>query len=206
MHFIRSLIVLHRAFRRRDARTRIHALLRFLSCPFRRVLRHLPREGRLLDVGCGHGVFLVLAAMRGMRATGVDPDTRKIRRTGGVEMVIGYDPVVRGRFDAVSIIDVLYKIPIEQWDPLLTRARERLVEGGILLVKEQDPTARIKNSWNAAQEWVAAQLRLTLGEAFSYEPPAVFAARLERLGLRDVRVLPVDRGYPHPHILYIARR
>jgi 2-polyprenyl-3-methyl-5-hydroxy-6-metoxy-1,4-benzoquinol methylase len=206
VHFIRSLIVLHRAFGRRDARTRIHALLRFLSCPFQRVLRHLPSGGRLLDIGCGHGVFVVLAATRGTRATGVDPDQRKIRRTSGVQMIAGYDEAVRGTFDAVSIIDVLYKIPIEAWDPLLLRARERLAAGGVLLIKEQDPTARIKNSWNAVQEWIAARLGLTLGKAFSYEAPAVFATRLERLGFRDIRVIPVGSGYPHPHVLYTARR
>jgi len=122
------------------------------------------------------------------------------------QYVVAYDDAIRGTFDAIAIIDVLYKIPIAEWDALLTRARERLPEGGMLLIKEQDPTARIKNSWNRAQEWLASRLHLTLGESFSYEPPAAFRARLERLGFRDVETRRIDFGYPHAHALYVGRR
>jgi 2-polyprenyl-3-methyl-5-hydroxy-6-metoxy-1,4-benzoquinol methylase len=203
---IRALIVLHRAFRSRDPRTRIHALLRFLTCPFLRVVRLVPPGARLLDIGAGHGVFSALAADRGAHGIAVEPDLRKVLPLGGVQFVIGFDDVVRGTFDVVAINDVLYKVPLPEWDALLTRARERLPHGGTLLVKEQDPTAHVKNSWNRAQEWLASRLRLTLGESFSYESPAAFRARLERLGFRDVQARRIDFGYPHPHVLYVARR
>jgi 2-polyprenyl-3-methyl-5-hydroxy-6-metoxy-1,4-benzoquinol methylase len=227
--FIRALIVLHRAFRDRDLRTRFHALVRFLTCPFLRVVRLVPANARVLDIGAGHGVFAVLAIDRRARVTAVEPDVRKApfgshgwrlaaggwREAEGSasrqppaasHYVIGYDDVIRGTFDVVAIIDVLYKIPIGDWDALLTRARERLPQGGMLLVKEQDPTARIKNSWNRAQEWLASRLRLTLGESFSYESPAAFRARLERLGFRDVEARRIDFGYPHAHVVYVGRR
>jgi SAM-dependent methyltransferase len=247
--FIRALIVLHRAFRDRDLRTRLHALVRFLTCPFLRVVRLVPANARVLDIGAGHGVFAILAMDRGARVTAVEPDARKApfgscrvaelpscqnpgensatrqpgnpasrqpatgnRQPGNYyvvgydDVITGYDDVIRGTFDVVAIIDVLYKIPIAEWDALLTRALERLPLGGMLLVKEQDPTARIKNSWNRAQEWLATQLRLTLGESFSYESPAAFRARLERLGFRDVEARRIDFGYPHAHALYLARR
>jgi SAM-dependent methyltransferase len=262
--FIRALIVLHRAFRDRDLRTRFHVLVRFLTCPFLRVVRLVPANARVLDIGAGHGVFSVLAADRCARVVAVEPDVRKApfgcrlpvagcqnqgnepatpqhgnratsdgnaatrqpatgnwqpatrqpatgnRQPGNRQLashyVIGYDDVVTGTFDAIAIIDVLYKIPIADWDALLTRARERLPQGGMLLVKEQDPTARIRNSWNRAQEWLASRLRLTLGESFSYESPAAFRARLERLGFHDVETRRIDFGYPHAHVVYVGRR
>ena len=172
-----------------------------------RVLAAVPPGGSLLDIGAGHGLFAALAAARGARRiVAVEPDARKVRPIAGIEFVIGFDDVIAGTFDAISIIDVLYKIPIDQWDTLLARARARLAEGGLLIVKEQDPSARLKNSWNAIQERVATALHLTLGQSFSYEPPAAFRARLERLGLRDVQSRRIDFGYPHPHVLYVARR
>jgi SAM-dependent methyltransferase len=227
--------------------------VRFLTCPFLRVLRSVPPGARVLDVGAGHGVFSVLAANRRARVVAVEPDVRKVlgvpphppsapspppprgRRAldsgasrdlptetllpragegarsadegaaSRVQFVIGYDDVVRGTFDVVAINDVLYKLPFEQWDALLTRILERLPSGGMLLVKEHDPTARIKNTWNRWQESLAAKLHLTLGESFSYETPADFIARLRRLGFTDVQAKRIDFGYPHPHILYIAR-
>jgi 2-polyprenyl-3-methyl-5-hydroxy-6-metoxy-1,4-benzoquinol methylase len=181
-------------------------LLRFLTCPFLRVLDAVPREGLVLDLGAGHGLFARLVAARGAkRVVAVEPDLRKVQPVDGVAFVAGFDDVVRGRFDAVVIIDVLYKIPIADWDALLARGAARLGPGGVLVIKEHDPTARIKHGWNRLQEWLASKMRLTLGQSFSYETPATFSARLERAGFRDVCVERVDFGYPHPHVLFTAR-
>lgn len=171
-----------------------------------RVLDAVPSGASLLDIGAGHGLFAVLVHARGApRVVAVEPDARKVRRLAGVELVIGFDDVIAGTFDAISIIDVLYKIPIDQWDALLVRCRARLAEGGVLIIKEQDPSARLKNSWNAIQERIASALHLTLGRSFSYEPPATFIARLQHLGFIDVKARRIDFGYPHPHVLYFAR-
>jgi SAM-dependent methyltransferase len=120
-------------------------------------------------------------------------------------MIMGFDDCVRGRFDAITFVDVLYRFPIEEWDGVLLRCRARLRPGGMLLIKEHDPTARLKNGWNRVQEWFTDRVHLTLGESFAYEAPREFLARLERLGFADARARRVDFGYPHPHILYTAR-
>jgi len=204
--FIRALIVLHAVYRNRRARDRVHILLRFLTSPMLRVLTSVPPGASLLDIGAGHGLFAALAARGARRVVAVEPDLRKVRPIAGIEFVIGFDDVISGTFDAISIIDVLYKIPIDDWDALLTRCLARLSPGGVLIIKEQDPTARFKNAWNAIQERVATALHLTLGESFTYESPALFKARLERLGFADVRTRRIDFGYPHPHVLCVARR
>ncbi len=169
-----------------------------------RVLNALPPNGSLLDIGAGHGLFAVLAQPR--RVVAVEPDARKVRPIDGIEFVIGFDAVVAGTFDAISIIDVLYKIPLDEWDALLLRCLARLRAGGIVIIKEQDPTARFKNGWNAIQERGASALGLTLGESFTYESPAEFVARLQRLGFEGARSKRIDFGYPHPHLLYTARK
>jgi hypothetical protein len=104
----------------------------------------------------------------------------------------------------VAIVDVLYKLPIAEWDALLARAAARVRTGGLLIVKEQDPTARVKNAWNRLQERLASALGLTLGESFSYEPPRAFAERLRRHGFDVEAPRRIDFGYPHPHVLFLA--
>jgi len=169
-----------------------------------RVLNALPANASLLDIGAGHGLFAVLASGT-RRVVAVEPDARKVRPIDGIAFVIGFDDAIVGTFDAISIIDVLYKIPLDQWDALLTRCLSRLRTGGILIIKEQDPTARFKNAWNAIQERGASALGLTLGESFSYEAPSEFIARLQRLGFVSVNAKRIDFGYPHPHVMYTAR-
>ncbi len=207
LRFIRALIVLHRTFGSLPLEARLHMLVRLLTAPLLRVAREVPAGALLLDLGAGHGVFARLALDVGARRViAVEPDTRKLfGPLGGIDFVAGYDTCVRGTFDAVAIIDVLYKIPAEEWDALLARVAARLKPGGLLIVKEQDPTARVKNAWNRVQERLVSLISLTLGESFSYETPRDFTARLERAGFTDVKVRRVDFLYPHPHVLYTCR-
>ena len=207
MRFIRSLILLHRTFRSLPLKARLHAVARFLSAPLVRVAREVPPGALVLDLGSGHGLFARLALDAGARrVVALEPDGRKVfRNLGGIDFVIGYDACVRGTFDAVVILDVLYKIPLGEWDALLARMAARLRPGGRLIIKEQDPTARLKNSWNRAQEWLVSLAGLTLGESFTYEAPRDFVARLERAGFKEVQARPIDLFYPHPHVLYTAR-
>jgi SAM-dependent methyltransferase len=182
--------------------------MRFLTAPLLRVAREVPRGALLLDIGAGHGVFARLALDAGARrVVAVEPDLRKLfGPIGGIDFVAGYDGCVRGTFDAVAIIDVLYKIPTAEWDTLFARVAERLRPGGLLIIKEHDPTAQLKNGWNRAQERLVSLAGLTLGESFSYETPREFIARLEQAGFNEVRARRVDFFYPHAHILYTARR
>ena len=208
MGLLRNTIVTYRAYRKRPPGTRLHTLIRFLTCPFTRVLQSIPAEAHsLLEVGAGHALFSRLAAAHGIpRVVAVEPDLRKFGSVEGIQTVVAYDDAIRGTFDVVAMLDVFYAIPIANWDALLTRLFDRLSPGGTLLIKEMDP-ASIKNKWNRAQEWISMRLlRITMANAFDYERSEEFIARLERIGFRDVNAKRIDFGYPHPHLLYSARK
>ncbi len=208
-NLLRAFRFLARDFRREPLAVRIHVLGRFLTAPFLRLLRALPEEARLLDLGAGHGAFSHLAAeYRNARCIAVEPDLRKVLaapRRPGVLQVVGYSRCVRGSFDAIAILDVLYRIPVADWDAILGDARTNLRPGGLLLLKEIDPEDRLKGAWNRAQEKVADLLGMTLGDAFSYETQAQMTDRLARLGFERIEAVPLGAGYPHAHVLYRAR-
>lgn len=177
------------------------------------VLERLPGRGQLLDLGAGHGAFALLAVASGAVecAVALEPDFRKVLacarvREPRLRYVAGYTDALCGRFAAVSILDVLYRLPIEQWDDLLIAARDVLEPGGGLLLKEIDPTQRLKAAWNRLQERGADLLGLTLGDAFSYESPAAMRARLDRLGFASIEMIDLGAWYPHAHVLYVARK
>jgi 2-polyprenyl-3-methyl-5-hydroxy-6-metoxy-1,4-benzoquinol methylase len=205
-----ALATLHRNFSCFSLVKRAYVLGRFVSCPFLAVLDAIPAGASVLDIGAGHGAFACLAAEFGARSVlAFEPDLRKSLpsfRHPAVRFVAGFDDAVNGTFDVVTVIDVLYKLPLPEWDSLLARLRERLIPGGTLLLKELDPEHRCKAAWNRAQEHAANLVNLTLGRSFSYENRRQLTDRLGRLGFADVKVSDIGRGYPHAHILYSARR
>jgi hypothetical protein len=184
----------------------LHALIRFLTCPFLRVVAHVPQGGRVLEIGAGHGVFTALAKDAGAAtAIAVEPDLRKVfvaPRT--LQFVAGFDDAIRGRFDAIAMIDVLYAIPKSEWDPLFTRIAART---GLFLLKEMDPRRHLKNAWNRLQETISIKVtRITMAEAIVFEDPDGMVARLRLAGFTDVQIVKVDGGYPHPHVLYVCKK
>lgn len=207
---VRALAELHATYRRFPLRTRAHILVRFLTCPFLAVVEELPGDARVLEIGAGHGIFARLAAAAGARhVLAVEPDLRKSLpsfRHPGVRFVAAFDEAVAGRFEVVVMIDVLYKVPFPEWDALFARVRERLVPGGIFLLKELDPERRVRAAWNRAQEAFAGAAGMTLGQSFSYENPEQMRVRLARAGLVEIRTRRLGRWYPHAHMLYLARR
>lgn len=82
--------------------------------------------GRLLDVGCGGGAFLVWARRLGWEVVGVDPDPGAVRaaRGHGLEVHVGtLDEVELGaaRFDAIVLNHVIEHVS----DPVGTLAASR---------------------------------------------------------------------------------
>jgi SAM-dependent methyltransferase len=208
MSYFRALSLVRRTWSSAPAATRFHVLGRFLTCPFVRVLNHLPVQARVLDIGAGHGIFAHLALAGGARSVvAVEPDRRKIFLTypkPGLQVVGGYGDTVAGTFDAITLFDVLYRFPMAEWDGLFRSIRARLAPGGVFLLKELDPENRAKQLWNRTQERISDRIGLTLGEAFSYETRDQIRARLLAAGFAGFEAVEIGAGYPHAHILYKA--
>lgn len=207
-----------RLFRTAPAPVRAHVAVRWWSAPFPAVADAVPREGRVLEIGCGHGLFSAYAALRepGRRITGVDIDVEKIAHAQAAAQAAGSDRLVfeaapsgavpEGPWDAVVFVDVLYLLPAQEQRRLLTEAVSHLAPGGTLVVKEMGTEPSWKVRWNTAQETLSVKvLRITEGSSFDFVAPGTTARWLEELGL-DVDALRLDRGRVHPHHLLVARR
>lgn len=199
---------------------RFHVRARWFTCPFPAIERQVPRAGRVLEVGCGHGLLSLYLALAGdgRRVEGIDIDEHKIvlaqqaaanLRPG--EASVSFATVTPGEmpdgpFDAIVITDVLYLMADEVRRSVLDACADRLGPDGVLLVKEVDDTPRWKYRIAHAQEVVATRvLKYTQGADLEIVPVQQFADHLSGLGL-TVTAHRVDRGYPHAHALLVARR
>lgn len=206
-----ALRILNRTFRHYPPSARLHILIRYLTCPFTRTLDVIPQGGRILDIGAGHGLYARLAVEQGGREViAVEPDLRKALlpfNDPRVRFVAAFDDAISSTFDAVVINDVTYRIPIPERQALFRRVYQMLKPGGLFILKELDPAAPLKMMWARLQEALSdALLGVSLGEGFVYQSREEIESTLSDIGFSDFSARRIDRGYPHSHIVYTARR
>ena len=204
-------------YRDQSPGVRLHTFLRAWSAPLRAVVEALPREGRLLDVGCGHGLVANEAALRSpsLRVLGVDISEGKIasaRASVGSRANVDFrlaplEDVPETGFDAVSLIDVLYLVPKASWSAFLSACRDRIAPGGLLVLKEIGTRPRWKFERLKLQEFMSTRiLRITRGDTMHFESGEALGRRLAGLGFENVTLQRLDAGYTSPHLLVTARR
>jgi len=121
--------------------------------------RHLDRiesrvvRGRILDVGCAMGDFLMVARARGWDTLGVDPSpARQQAQAQGLRLVgrtILDAEVAPGTLEAVTFWDVVEHLPDPV--PALRRARELLKPGGVVAITV--PEADNLTVWLSGSRW-----------------------------------------------------
>lgn len=160
-----------RLYRHQRGAGKLLQVYRPYICPFETVLEHVPEGAEVLDVGCGGGLFLGLAAgTRGLRAgLGFDANAGVIEIANG--MAAAFDtlsfrcidvgePWPEGAFDVVSMIDVMHHIPPAVQPAILPMVAARLRPGGVFLYKDINGADRLRAAANRlhdlvlAQEWV----------------------------------------------------
>ena len=189
-------------------------LARHLMAPLARVLAAVPPQGRLLDVGCGHGLFANAAALGSpaRQVLGVDPSGAKIAvarsSSAGlpnVRYVQGTVQEIAERdFDAISILDVLYLLPIEEKLALLRACRERIAPDGVLILKTNDTRPPWKYRVARLQEEAMTGLGLTMGHGLYFLSREQNAGLLELAGFRP-SIVDLDSWLPYPHVMFVSR-
>jgi 2-polyprenyl-6-hydroxyphenyl methylase/3-demethylubiquinone-9 3-methyltransferase len=195
---------------------RLRTVIRANSCPMGAILRRVPDQGRLLEVGCGHGLFANEAALRSPRLSvlGIDPSEsiRWAQATVGSRRNLAFhcrrvEEVCDSHFDTIAVLDVLYLVPRPFWPAFLGACRERLRPGGRLILKEVDTKPRWKFYKCLAQETISVRLlRITLGNQLAFASCHEMGRVLHEANFRDVTATDLGRGYSTPHILYEATR
>jgi cyclopropane fatty-acyl-phospholipid synthase-like methyltransferase len=203
---------------------RVHQVIRSLVYPIMGLLAHLPPPRSpadpvvLLDMGCGHGVFLALAKRKrpDLELIGLDLSEEKV---AGARMAFGASSIPvrelavrdiadfsKQTVDAITILDVLYLVPLEKWGKILADCHACLRPGGRLILKEMDPSVRWKFALLHLEETLAVKiLGLTLGSEFTFPTKDQVDSLLQDAGFA-VQGVPIDRGYHVPHYLWIATK
>ena len=209
--YFRALGLLHRAFKTYPAGHRLHVLIRYFTCPFTRTIDDVPAGARVLEIGSGHSAYGVLIQDRVKEVIAVEPDLRKSllpSPSPKIKKVAGFDDCVRANdFDAAVVYDVTYRMPPHIRRALFERLFTRIRPGGTLVFKDMDNGHRWKMKWARFQEWLSDRfLHISIGEGFIYQSRAEVETMLREIGFTGFTARAIDRGYPHPHIIYTATK
>jgi len=131
--------------------TAFYAKWRTKLVDFASLDKHIPKNGTILDFGCGYGLLSNLLALSsdGRDVIGVDSDHSRIRKAdrskkGQKVRFIAGDifAVDLPPCEGVVMVDFVHHLPIELQARVIERAASLLKPGGKILIKEVDRNSR----------------------------------------------------------------
>ena len=161
--------------------SRFHIYIRLRRLPFEVIEKYVPKKGKILDFGCGHGFFSLYMSQKSKERTVIGVDISKEKIDIASESIHSknvsfkcspkatYFLQKKFCYNAIVIIDVLYLIARKDQQNLLQKASEALVENGKLLIVEPDASLKLRTFFAIARESIMIKLlRLTKGRSLTF--------------------------------------
>ncbi|MBC8108281.1 MAG: class I SAM-dependent methyltransferase [Anaerolineae bacterium] len=203
------------AFTDQPLGTRLFLRGRDILCPMTAVASEVPMTGRILDIGCGHGLFPALLASGSSQRTivGCDPSEGKIAVARGSTKTFPNISYIQGSvldlndgpYNAITILDVLYLLPDDLKRKILAQARKLIKDDGVFLLKTNDTHPRWKFAVVRLEEWLMVKLlRYTFGGELHFRSSEQYLQMLDEAGF-TAEVRKIEGWRPVPHRLFVCR-
>jgi 2-polyprenyl-3-methyl-5-hydroxy-6-metoxy-1,4-benzoquinol methylase len=182
-------------------------------CPFGEILRHVPRDAQVLDIGCGGGLLLgLLARLRGVSGVGFDmsPDAIEVAR-----QMASRQPdfagklqfhVLRAQEDwpttnagVVTIVDVMHHVPPDAIASVLTKTFSHVPPGGRLIYKDMASRPLWRATHNRLHDLLVAR------QWIHYVDSNQVVRLAEQAGLQCIHATTINCG-PYGHELRVFDR
>lgn len=157
--------------------TRFMQMGRPYICPMDVLVQQVPAGGRVLDVGCGNGLFSLHLVSTDLiqEAVGIDTSRSTIESAGRAatnlpERLRGrirFETIEKpqdwpeGEFDAVVLIDMMHHVAVPIRRPLFLEAARRVARGGRLIYKDMRSRPIWRATMNRLHDLVLARQWIT---------------------------------------------
>jgi 2-polyprenyl-3-methyl-5-hydroxy-6-metoxy-1,4-benzoquinol methylase len=175
--------------------------------------QYLPKAGRILDVGCGFGLFGLTFARRQptRELRGYDLNAGRVALANDAAKKLGMSNAtfavgdarsisLSEQYDAAYMMDIVHHIPPGTVPGLLTSLYQHITPGGVLLIKDVNHFP----FWKRWFTWWLDKL-MDPKTPVHYWPVDDLRGLLVQTGF-TVHVHQMLDILPYPHVLYICRR
>lgn len=183
---------------------------RCFHTPYSDLEKLVPKEGRILDLGCGYGLFPNLLALTSdrRRITGIDICERKLkyasRGLSNVEFIRADASLYKAadEYGCIAVVHMLHHLTsYDAQAELIGLCRSNLRDKGRLLILEIDTRPLLKFLFTQLVDNVAY-----FGDRFYYRKSADFKSLLEKEGFRDVSIYPAWQDSLLSHVIISGQK
>lgn len=193
-------------------------LIRSALCPFDQIETYVPKKGKILDLGCGHGIFCRLLIKRSpsRRVLGIDPQlakiniaTRAVNGMKNIEFKKGVlEDITKFKFDCITIIDVLYLLSPSKKTTLLKRVKKLLKPKGYLVLVEVSSKPSFLYNLIKLEEYIMVKIfQYTYSDTKNlyFQSDNNYLKLLKKTGFKNIRFKKIQGLSPYPkHILFLG--
>lgn len=184
--------------------TIVYDFLRSLMLPLSEIDRAIPKQGKIIDLGCGEGVTAkYLARTQTRKVEGVDNNKERLQKSDKSNLIFILSDIrehnLKGA-DAIIISDVLHHLSYLDQDKLITNIARNLKRGGIFLIKEIDTGEFVRSKLSRFWDFVFYPK-----DKIYYRNAKDFKNYLQKLGFQ-VSISRPSRFFPGSTTLLICKK
>jgi 2-polyprenyl-6-hydroxyphenyl methylase/3-demethylubiquinone-9 3-methyltransferase len=185
--------------------------MRPLIIPFDLIEEYVPKNGFVVDVGCGYGIFAnyLATSSKEREIIGIDLNKKRISTANKIfaqspNLNFMHADITGAKIpnaDIITAIDVLHHIPtLELQTQLLKSCFSVLSKNGKLIVKDVDTKPKWKHLIARFNDYVMAH-----GDLVLFQDKHSVTNLLKKTGFEIEKIVNIKK-YPYAHILYIAKK
>lgn len=193
----------------------IFAKIRFWDAPFTPVEKLVPREGMIVDLGCGEGIFTNFLGLnsRKRKVLGIDVDRKrlKIADRGVPNVSFRWGDATRVNFpiaDTIILFHLLHHLnSYNEQEKVLSICFNQLKSEGKLIIVEAEPKVSLKFllTWATDHFLVPWIFERRIYSPIFFRSSGEWSKIIKKNGF-TCRIIPAETGHPFTHIILLCQK